>query len=682
MNLMQIEKKNDTQIEISSGERGLTLPYFFYKDGKKITPDDLRLKDNQIFCRFGKSEIIDEIRQDEGSLEIERNWKIEGEGKIQLSFQIKTPEKPESWINPCVNYNGNPKGEGDFPKPKPGEGWSFREDRLGIPSCSIIRDSKGPLAVFTTPAKTENEISSVETVTKNSETVFNIRVPLTEKPKRHTGKYYLNGLSGKKEKHFKIKNGLKYSRKFYITWKEDPEASYHELLKEIWKKLDPDWEKHDDWGRNSEHRINHVINNLYVEREDASGLITAVHRGLIPVTNTISGGFVGKNPEICHTLYKAYLDSGEEKLKEISFKVLDFFTEAQLPNGLLLSDYQLAREKWFGLHFSPHEGCSTRMMSEMAYNFIRTYNLAKKHGEAKEKWLKMAEDFCDFMVRNQPEDGNYGRWWSKDGELKDPSSTNGSYVIWPLVKLYKLKGSEKYLEAAEKAMEYHIEKSVDKDLYWGDALDSNCIDKEGGHSILRSLILLHDVTEKERYLEKAKKTANYVLTWTYFYDVPFSDDTPLGKRDVTTTGATSVSAAHHHLDPYGAAIAYDWLKLWKKTGDEVWKEYALAALDFVHQLVSTEEDPLGFPEYFEGWQPEQLGQTEWDYLSNALWGRGHFKSIISWVPALTLGGFFDIREDFPEIMDFEIEEINERKSGRLKAAKKLRKLGMRLNYFV
>ncbi len=214
---MEIEKKNDTRIEISSGDRKLTLPYHFHKDGEKITSDNLRLEGNQIFCQLGKSKIIDEVKESENSLEIERRWRIAGDGKVQLSFQIETPEKPESWINPCVNYNGNPKGEGDFPKPKPGEGWSFREDRLGIPSCSIIEDGKGPLAVFTDPAKSENEISSVETVTENSKTVFNIRVPLTEKPKRHNKKYYLNGLSGKKEKHFKIKNGLKYRRKFLLV---------------------------------------------------------------------------------------------------------------------------------------------------------------------------------------------------------------------------------------------------------------------------------------------------------------------------------------------------------------------------------------------------------------------------------------------------------------------------------
>ncbi len=678
---MDLRKKNDNTIEISAGNRSFDFPYYLLEKNEKITPHQIKHQENQVQCKLEKGEITDTIESSENSLIVERNWKINDEGKFKLPLKIHTPDIPTNWIIPCVNYNGNPKGEGKFPRPTLEKGWSFREDRIAIPSCSIIKDDNGPLAFFSSPAKTENEISSVLTKSENSGVSLVNLTPFSEKPRRHTNKWYLGNLSRAKEEFFTVSPGFEYNRKFYILWENDPDSTYHSLLSRIWKKLSPELSTYEDWRKNAEHRINHLIRNLYMDRKDASGFISSLHWSMVPINNTFSGGFIGKNPEIALSLYRAFLDSEEDYLREISTKVLDFFTNARLSNGLLLSDYQLAKKKWTGLHFLGKEDCSTRMMGEMTYNFIRAFKIAKEE-DSNPEWLEIGKKFCEFMVKNQPEDGNFGKWWSQNGELKDPSGTNSAYVIWPLLELYREEGDERYLDSAEKCAEFLIDNFVEEDLYWGDALDSDCIDKEGGHSILRSLLLLHDVTGDDYYLESAEKVGNYVLTWTYFYDVPFSEDLPLGERDFGTAGGTSVSAAHHHLDPYGAAIAYDWLKLWKKTGNEVWKEYAIAALDFVHQMVATEEDPLNAPEYFEGWQPEQYNQTDWDYLSNTIWGRGTYKSMISWVPALVLGAFFDIREDFPEIMNFEISEIKTEEPRELKLSKIFRKIGTRLNFFV
>ncbi len=678
---MKLRKKNKNTIKISTKNRSFNFPYYIQEKKKRIIPEQISHKNQQIKCEFGEGKIKDTIEEGERSLEIERNWKLKDKGKFKLPFKIHNPQVPSKWIIPCVNYYGNPKGEGKFPKPTLEEGWSFREDRIGIPSCSIIKDDKGPIAFFTSPAKTENEISSVLTKSEGSGVSLINLTPFSEKPRRHTNKWYLGNLSSAKKEFFQVSPGFEYSRKFYVLWEDDPESNYHTLLSRIWKKLSPDFKSHEDWGENAELRINHLIRNLYIVREDASGFVSSIHWSMVPINNTLSGGFVGKNPEIALSLYKGFLDSGVDLLRKISKKVLDFFTEAQLTNGLLLSDYQLAKKKWTGLHFHGKKDCSTRMMGEMAYNFIRAFQVAKEE-DSNPKWLKTGKKFCEFMVQNQSEDGNFGKWWSRDGKLKDSSGTNSAYVIWPLVELYKEEGSDRYLDSAEKCAEFLIENFVKEDLYWGDALDSDCIDKEGGHSILRALLLLHDVTGDDYFLEFAEKVGNYVLSWMYFYDVPFSEDLPLGKRDFGTTGGTSVSTAHHHLDPYGAAIAYDWLKLWRKTGNEIWKKYALAALDFVNQLVATKENSLNAPEYFEGWQPEQYNQTDWDYLSNTIWGRGTYKSMISWVPALVLGAFFDIREDFPEIMNFEISEIKTEEPRELKLSKIFRKIGTRLNFFV
>jgi len=118
---------------------------------------------------------------------------------------------------------------------------------------------------------------------------------------------------------------------------------------------------------------------------------------------------------------------------------------------------------------------------------------------------------------------------------------------------------------------------------------------------------------------------------------------------------TSVSVAHHHLDFYGFAIAFDLLRLHKATGNDLWKKCALLMISACSQLIASPEDPLGKNSDFTGWQPEQINQTNWDYKHRILGTKGRFHTCIAWVVVLTLGAMLDIRERYPEILDFKVD---------------------------
>jgi hypothetical protein len=58
--------------------------------------------------------------------------------------------------------------------------------------------------------------------------------------------------------------------------------------------------------------------------------------------------------------------------------------------------------------------------------------------------------------------------------------------------------------------------------------------------------------------------------------VEFAADTPMGQMGFHTYGGTAVSTQHHHIDPWGAMLAADFLRLAEATGKARWRELAIA----------------------------------------------------------------------------------------------------------
>jgi hypothetical protein len=96
--------------------------------------------------------------------------------------------------------------------------------------------------------------------------------------------------------------------------------------------------------------------------------------------------------------------------------------------------------------------------------------------------------------------------------------------------------------------------------------------------------------------------------------------------------------------------------LWQATGEELWKRCALAMINACGQLVSGPRDLLGRDRAFTGWQPEQINQTNWDYKHRVLGTKGRFHICVAWTVVLTLGAMLDIRERFPDVLDFKLGE--------------------------
>ena len=191
--------------------------------------------------------------------------------------------------------------------------------------------------------------------------------------------------------------------------------------------------------------------------------------------------------------------------------------------------------------------------------------------------LPLLLDVCyTFFTKNRAPDGSFGKTWKKDGTPDDPGGSIGCYILLGLVKAFAITKDEKYLKCSEEMFGFYVERDLNAMACTAGALDTHCIDKETCWPLLKTGLDLYEITGNRAYLDDALHAAYYILSFTFLYDTVNDDDSDFAVFNYRTYGGTSVSTQHHHLDPWGSLISYDFYRLYKKTGDEKWNKWAAA----------------------------------------------------------------------------------------------------------
>lgn len=661
----------DRKVRIAvDGELLGEMNYLIRTGNSLIGPEKItKSGNNTIAVVFKEGEVTDEIVCSQGLIRVRRLWKVFKKGKWQLMFDYAPEAVLSEWLVPAVMYERNEKGEGKYARGGIEKGWSFREDRIPIPSCSILHNGKEWQSVFTSPSESEGEISSIKTHSITGRPALQIRTPYTEEPFTYTEKgILLGGLSAKTEGHFNVnKVPFEYARTFYIAGGKFTHSS--EIYTSLWTLAMKEFEREGckpaqrDWSEIAALKLRHLEYLLIDEPE-----ITAVKQGkgnglFQSFYEYTSGSFLSKSLEAAVIFARVANDTGKREYTEKAERIGEFFLKGALPNGLHRDCYSLKTKEWggyIGIGTPPElaAGANARCNGEVMVNYLRLYSLLKSVGIVRHEFLNVAEKNVLFYIRHQlqnEEEGSFGRWWSVDGIALNTLGTNGAYIISLLVELEKVTGKRDDIDAALlKAGKYYAA-LIDNNGFYADTLDADCTDKEAGCALLRAFLDLYERSHDEFYLKYARLAAGYVLSWMFIYNVAFNPKSMLGKRGFRTKGMTAVSVAHHHLDFYGLSIAYDFLRLWEATQDILWKKCALFLIDACGQMVSSEKDLLGRSRDFTGWQPEQIDQTNWDYKTRFMGTKGRFHTCVAWTVVLTLGAMQDIRARYPDILDFEYD---------------------------
>jgi len=226
-------------------------------------------------------------------------------------------------------------------------------------------------------------------------------------------------------------------------------------------------------------------------------------------------------------------------------------------------------------------------MGQGMYNFAKAIESARKNGKYDtEKWEKFLKNACDVTSERilKPD-------WR-------PRSTAEGFHIAPLAIAYQLFGTQKYYDAALKAVEHYAERHFSmEEPYWGGTLDANGEDKEGAWAAFQGFLAVYEITKNPKHLEWAKHACDVCLSYVVNWDIPLPPGR-MSDHNFKTRGWTVVSPQNQHIDVFGIFYTPEIYRMGQILKDERLKELAIVMYRTCGQLI----DPFGS-------QGEQLQHT-------------------------------------------------------------------------
>lgn len=577
---------------------------------------------NDIDCRDTVAELED------GVFEWTRTFTARRATNARLTMDFAAAHKSSFSMIPAVNYNGNNWGTGHDPKgfEKDGEPWSYAYHRCAIAGATYSEGEEYSVALF---GKLESPFSC-SLIPQDDTAVHRLIWPEEERPLTYGGRDRYDPAF---ESILRLEAGEEFTATAYIVVEPVslPRASYRKMLDFAWRmsyhvpkaSFVPEklWELGVRYAKESLWAEEGVFKGFSI------GLTWPEDRWIQRPGGKYEAGWCGQNLSLANALLFDYLRTKDHSSLEKGIAALDTWADhARLDCGLLRVQFDPILTNWTGPE--RQDACN---LGWAAGEFFEGHRLAGECGVDRPAYREIALGICDFAVEHQQADGRFGKAWTNDGECVDPNGTIGCFLIPPLVTAHQLTGDAKYLDAAVRAYDFYISDLARDGFSTAGALDTHCIDKESAIPLLTSALALYELTGRADYIKWAELTSYYLATWQWHYSTPYPEGTALRDLGYDTFGGTSVSTQHHHIDPYALSFVIPWLKLAEITGDDVWRERALAA--WANGCIGVSDGSL----VVMG-KPRPAGSQDEGYL-HTRWGNTFNVSqwLVAWPTAFRLG---------------------------------------------
>ncbi len=654
------------------------------------------------FLDYRQVAMVEDRISAEGDLStVRRRWTLLLDGRWILGSRFSAAfEREGELLVPAVMYRNNELGKGAFPTREEAASWSFLESRAPIGGCVHWYGADKSFTVSVEPSLDASLLCSSGFSWERGRAYVELELPGTEVPFAYTGKSERSApgrdracLSvGAAELPFVVEQA--FSCRCAPTGGASIYGTYRRFVAALGQRNEPSRPRAlpsggrrrgegsaapaADWAAYASLKIAHLLSLV----EAASGGKTAYlamgkgNGDLQAIYDYTAGSFLVKSLEGAVILshidageldddasapFKARLarlfgaEDGSGLLPEIAERIGRFFLAGELASGVHQDCYDIRRGVWGGyLGISEDDSFRSRINArcngEVMKSYVALYEELKRRGREVAEFIDLPKRVAAFYLAHQlggDREGSFGRWWSAEGEPVNALGTNGAYIASFLMAVEPYFDDKAALSNGLAAAGRYYGSLAEAGEFYGDTLDADSFDKEAGTALLAMFLDFYERDREPLMLGRAREAADFVLTWIWQYDCAFPPDSPLGSRDFRTRGMTSVSVAHHHLDFYGMAIAYDFLRLAEYCGDKLYEEQALRMLSASNQLVASPRDLLGRGAESVGWQPEQINHTAWDYFNRQEKRAGHFDIDIAWVTVLGLGAYQRIKARYP-----------------------------------
>lgn len=286
----------------------------------------------------------------------------------------------------------------------------------------------------------------------------------------------------------------------------------------------------------------------------------------------------------------AYVDAAE--------RVIDLICDHLAPCGTFWGTWY--REHGWAQSWTPiRGGLHARTLGEATLFLGRALALGPRAG-----WESAYRANLDAVVARQREDGNLGSVHdARTGEVVSWAGASGLMFVAALAE----SGDARDLAAAVRAGDYYARFVLDECVYGAPEDVDLAPTSEDGYCALMAYLALHRCTGDPRWLDLARRSADWLLTFRYSYNVEFPERTPLATYGFATRGSDQASPSNQHLHAYGLVCTAELMELSEALGDPYYADRAAETLACFRQLVPVADGQVNA---YRGMITERYYQTE------------------------------------------------------------------------
>jgi hypothetical protein len=223
-------------------------------------------------------------------------------------------------------------------------------------------------------------------------------------------------------------------------------------------------------------------------------------------------------------------------------------------------------------------------------------------------WRSALLSNLEFALSVQDAEGNFGSLYHLEtGQVLSRTGAAGLTWVAAMAEAYELFGDERFHEAARRGGRYYASFVRDGTLCGAPEDVDLAPTSEDGYAAVISYVALRRIDPVDHWVETARTAADWMLTFRYSYDVPFSPQTLLGAYGFRSRGADQASPSNQHLHNYGLICTAELVELSRLTGDESYALSAAEHLRFARQFVARRDGDFNAR---RGMVTERYYQTE------------------------------------------------------------------------
>ncbi len=287
---------------------------------------------------------------------------------------------------------------------------------------------------------------------------------------------------------------------------------------------------------------------------------------------------------------------------EAAERVVSFVCDNLAPCGTFWGTWY--REHGWSQSWTPiKDGLHARTLGEATLFLGRALTW---HPAPPASWAAAWRSNLDAVVARQRDDGHLGSVHdAHTGEVRSWAGASALTFVTALAEAAP--HDDRYLRAAERAGDHYARFVLDE-LICGAPEDVDLAPtSEDGYCAVQAYLALHRQTGAPRWLDLARRAADWMLTFRYTYNVTFPDRTPLQVHGFATRGGDQASPSNQHLHAYGLVCTAELLELSEALGDPFYAERAMETLACFRQLLPVEDGQVNG---YRGMVTERYYQTE------------------------------------------------------------------------